>query len=224
MQTDPQAAGDWLSLSAAARVLNVHPTTLRRWADKGEVPVRLTPGGHRRFLRSELDRMAGRGEASVTVTVTAGPPATVAGEGEIGQAWADEAIVQTRREIPAQQGAAWMSALGEEERRRTRLLGQQLLALTLQFVSREEGEDPQALLDEASAMGVSYGSHCQAAGLSLRDALEASMFFRDTLVETAMQLPAQSSVTPEDNVRLLRRIHALLNRVHLSIAEAYGAG
>ena len=40
----------WLSLKAASKKLNVHPTTLRRWADNGDIPVMLTPGGHRRHL------------------------------------------------------------------------------------------------------------------------------------------------------------------------------
>jgi len=46
-------AEQWLSLKEASRRLNVHPTTLRRWADNGDIPIMLTPGGHRRF--SSLD-------------------------------------------------------------------------------------------------------------------------------------------------------------------------
>ena len=41
----------WLTLSQAAQELGVHLTTLRRWADNGDIPVMLTPGGHRRFAR-----------------------------------------------------------------------------------------------------------------------------------------------------------------------------
>ena len=42
----------WLTLSEAAEQLGVHPTTLRRWADNGDIPVSVTPGGHRRFLET----------------------------------------------------------------------------------------------------------------------------------------------------------------------------
>lgn len=39
---------------AAARVLNVHPRTLRRWRDRGLIKYLLTPTGRIRYLYSEL--------------------------------------------------------------------------------------------------------------------------------------------------------------------------
>ncbi|NTW12840.1 MAG: helix-turn-helix domain-containing protein, partial [Anaerolineales bacterium] len=45
---------DWLSLSAAAKLLGVHPSTVRLWSDKGAIPVHKTQGGHRRYKRGEL--------------------------------------------------------------------------------------------------------------------------------------------------------------------------
>lgn len=57
--------------------------------------------------------------------------------------------------------------------------------------------------------------------MPLPDALRASMFFRDTLVETALHLPENTHARPETSLRLLRRINTLLNAVHLAIAEEY---
>ncbi|MBF8286101.1 MAG: DNA binding domain protein, excisionase family [Anaerolineales bacterium] len=48
----------WVSIKEAAQWLGVHPTTLRRWVDAGEIPVMLTPGGHRRFSVSDIERFA----------------------------------------------------------------------------------------------------------------------------------------------------------------------
>lgn len=45
-----------LSVSAAARMLGVSPSSLRAWAAAGRVPHVRTPGGHRRFQRDELVR------------------------------------------------------------------------------------------------------------------------------------------------------------------------
>ena len=45
---------DWLSLAEASEWLGVHPTTLRRWADAGQIPCFRTPGGHRRFRNGDL--------------------------------------------------------------------------------------------------------------------------------------------------------------------------
>ena len=47
--------GEWLSLSEVAKVLGVHPSTVRNWADQGQVPVHRTTGGHRRFKKSEVE-------------------------------------------------------------------------------------------------------------------------------------------------------------------------
>ncbi len=41
--------GELLSVSAAARMLGVSPSSLRAWAAAGRVPHRRTQGGHRRF-------------------------------------------------------------------------------------------------------------------------------------------------------------------------------
>src|SRR5512132_4054639 len=46
----------WLELSEAAHFLGVHFTTLRRWADAGQVPCIRTPGGRRRFALSDLQQ------------------------------------------------------------------------------------------------------------------------------------------------------------------------
>ena len=48
----------WLPLRLAAAQLNVHPTTLRRWADNGDIPFLLTPGGHRRFSTDDIEEFA----------------------------------------------------------------------------------------------------------------------------------------------------------------------
>lgn len=47
-----------LSLGPASRLLGVDPDTLRRWADDGRVEAFVTPGGHRRFDRREIERVA----------------------------------------------------------------------------------------------------------------------------------------------------------------------
>ena len=49
---------EWVSLRQAADMLGVHPATVRNWADEGKLPSLRTPGGHRRFRRSDLMRYA----------------------------------------------------------------------------------------------------------------------------------------------------------------------
>jgi excisionase family DNA binding protein len=46
---------EWLTLGQAAKYLGVAQSTIRKWSDLGRVPAFYTPGGHRRYRRSDLD-------------------------------------------------------------------------------------------------------------------------------------------------------------------------
>jgi excisionase family DNA binding protein len=53
------AGDDLLRPSEVARLFGVRPTTIARWAREGKLRPLLTPGGHRRYLRSEMEALAG---------------------------------------------------------------------------------------------------------------------------------------------------------------------
>lgn len=48
----------YLTPAEVAELLLVAPVTVRQWAQKGWIKAELTGGGHRRFLRSEVERFA----------------------------------------------------------------------------------------------------------------------------------------------------------------------
>ncbi|MFN2106874.1 MAG: helix-turn-helix domain-containing protein [Candidatus Promineifilaceae bacterium] len=197
----------WLPLSAAAERLGVHPTTLRRWSDNGDITTMLTPGGHRRFMVSDLDKFAENRRRLM-------------GRDQVAAEWADRALQTTRQEIVTRSDEPWLSSLDNGTRDSNRRLGQQLLGLTMQYISAPEDELPP-LLDQASAIGRQYGEMAFENGLPLTEALEATLFFRDLLVETALQLPENMPVKPQANVRLMRKINHLLNKIQLNIVEVY---
>jgi hypothetical protein len=127
-------------------------------------------------------------------------------------------LTVTRQAIMAQHNAPWLQTIDDESREHSRLLGRRLLALTSQYITNEANEQ---VIVEAQALGLEYGRHCLQIKIPLLAALQASMFFRDTMIETALQLPENVNIRPETNVRLLRRINTILNVVHLAIAEVY---
>lgn len=49
--------GDLLTPAEVAAVFRVDPKTVTRWAAAGRITSIRTPGGHRRFRRSEVDRL-----------------------------------------------------------------------------------------------------------------------------------------------------------------------
>ncbi len=199
-------AGKWLTLGEAAEELSVHPSTLRRWANNGDIPTMVTPGGHRRFAAAEIARFAQERSAPRPANGVAG-------------LWATQAIAQARQNVAGRRDDAWMMQLDSDARSRNRAMGQQLMGLTLQYLASDENEAD--ILAEARNIGWSYAAMAIEQGLSLSATLEASIFFRDSLIETALQLPETANIRPEANVRLMRRVNKLLNTVHLAVAEVY---
>ena len=196
----------WLSLGSAAQYLGVHVTTLRRWANSGEIPVMLTPGGHRRFAVADLQRFS---EARMQLRLRSG----------LAQSWANQALQNTRREITGQGQAHWLAVFGEDDRQEKRELGRRLMGVMLQYVSLSDGGDD--LLDEAQRIGRDYAANALGLGLSLVDALQAMLFFHDALIEAAVQMPEAAYARAEANARLVRRLNHVLNAVQLSIAAMY---
>jgi excisionase family DNA binding protein len=51
---------DWLTLGQAASYLGVAQSTIRKWTDQGTLPAIKTPGGHRRYRRTDLENFLER--------------------------------------------------------------------------------------------------------------------------------------------------------------------
>ncbi len=206
MSSETKSSKQWLSLNQAAKQLGVHPVTLRRWADDGELPVMVTPGGHRRFAVAEIDRFSEERQRRQIVS-------------GIEQMWADQVLDETRRQISAQRDAAWLSTFSEQQREHKRILGRQLLNITLKYISLKEGGED--LLQTARAIGREHAQDGLQRNLPLVEALTIILFFRDTMFNVALQLPEVAHVKAGVNAQLLRRIGTLLATVELSVAEIY---
>jgi excisionase family DNA binding protein len=64
----PASEPDWLTLGQAAKFLGVAQSTIRKWSDLGRVPAFYTPGGHRRYRRSDLEAFIQRSGPGGTET------------------------------------------------------------------------------------------------------------------------------------------------------------
>ncbi len=199
----------WITLGQACQLLGVNESTLRRWADAGQVRSFRTPGGHRRFSEEDLR-------------------ALMAGQGGQGQApyssLSQLALARIRRRLQRgrSQAARWYAGIAEAERDRLRILGRRLVSLVSEYLSR--GSRRPRLLEEARNIGREYGRELARDGLNLRDAVEAFTFFRKSLDDTAMELAQRSSLSAEEAVEAWELLSGLADQVLLAIAEAYSEG
>jgi excisionase family DNA binding protein len=205
-QPRESAIDEWLTLREAAERLAVHPTTLRRWADSGQVPFFLTPGGHRRFAASDIRRVAQRQHRVVSL-------------GPVERMWADQAVARARAQMASHEAARWLGKLNTDSRPTHRALGQRLMALILEFVGADERGDD--VLGEAREIGAAYGRAFREIGLPMSAALETSFLFRDALLESAIELPANVRIPPRSQAHLIVRINKVLNAVEIGLADAY---
>ena len=203
------ASADWLSLGKAAALLGVHTMTLRRWSDSGRFPSTRTAGGHRRFAANDVQAYLARQKQ---------------GQGKnLSQNWANTALIETRQQVSHHTEHRWLKKIAQEDLKgEYRELGHQLMGLLLQYVATDEPND--SFVTEARRIGASYGIYGKRAGLSLTSILEATLFFRDILLESSLQIPINGYVESNASLRILKRVNHIVNAIQLAVTEFYESG
>lgn len=188
--------GEWIGLSEAAGLLGVHPSTVRSWADSGKLSVHRTAGGHRRFIRSEIE------------TLRRGPEASGA------QFVIENVIGRTRLEVAEGrlEDQAWYRRLTEPQREAYRDESHRLLQQVGELIETESSE-------ESRQIGREYARISLDAGMSLVEAVEAFLFFRGFLMESINSLhEAQSGSTW---TQFYRQASLFTDSLLVSIVESY---
>lgn len=196
---------EWLSLGEAADVLGVHPSTVRKWADEGKLPVRRTPGGHRRFLRTEIELWS--------AAQRTGEPSNVF-------IMVQHAISRTRLELADghMKKQAWYQKLSQSQKQTYRDGSRRLL----NELARHADEETAASREHARLLGVDYADMGRQAGLDMRDAIEAFQFFREFLMESIFNLYENAGVSSAHAWgEMRRRASRFTNQVLLSMIDSY---
>jgi excisionase family DNA binding protein len=201
-----QTLTEWLSLQQAAKVLGIHPATLRTWANRGRIASQRTPGGHRRFSRADLQtwlESQHRHEPEVELLV-------------------QNALGRMRMEMGHAQAsqAAWLTHFDEPMRQRYRETGRQLLGLLLRFISSPDHR--AEALAQACEIGQKYAVISRENGLTLADAVRAVLFFHNSLTDSVVQMA--SSLGSMDGVNWSvthRQVTNFVNDVLVAMVEAY---
>ncbi|NWG06033.1 MAG: helix-turn-helix domain-containing protein [Chloroflexi bacterium] len=197
---------EWLSLSDAAKLLGVHPSTVRLWSDKGAIPVHKTQGGHRRYKRSEILLWAETNSKSQTEAL--------APEGMM-----NEVVKNVRMQISEGrlQAESWYQKLDEDARAQYRMSARSLFQGMMTYVATN-GEEAAT---EAYAIGYEYASRARRYQLSYVDAARAFLFFRDTLVESVVKVYSEANVPPKRATEMYTKIHTFTDDILISLLETY---
>lgn len=199
-------ARKWLGLSAAADVLGVHPSTVRNWADQGKLPVHRTQGGHRRFLSAELDlwnrsqRADGPDEAELVVQSALGYTRFQIGEGLL-------------------EAEEWYGKLNDEARKAYSHRGRELMRGLIKYMNTPQQDTANA---EAHDQGYQHASLSRRYGLTVSEAVQAFLFFRNVLLESMMNVYESAAIiSPYVWGNMLRKTSAYTDRILLTLLETY---
>lgn len=201
-------SSEWVSLRQAADILGVHPATVRNWADKGELASRRTPGGHRRFRRSELlhyaesynDLQPSETEVQVIIQSALGHTRMQVGSGNLTH-------------------AAWYERMSENTRSALRLQGRQVLEALREYLGNgaQDGDLAQAI-----KLGKDYARLLSDDHLTLPQAVRGFFYFNDFVVNSVL---TWSELTPPRSPTewggVLRQVNTFTNAMLLSIIEYY---
>ena len=196
---------DWLNLSDAAALLGVHPSTLRAWSDRGDIPAHRTPGKHRRFRRVDIESWVdSRREAR------AAP----------GQLLIENVLGRTRLQMAEGRlsETQWYQHFDEPRRSELRETGRNQLRLLLRYL----GDEADSVLPEVREMGQAYERLGREAGLSLSETVRVFVYFRDFLYDSVVDVyQASGQRAAREWANMHRRTAVFTNAVLMALIEAH---
>ena len=203
---------DWVGLSEASRVLGVSPATLRRWSDAGRLRVFTTPGGHRRFSRSALERLL---------------PADRSRRPSIsGAGLSPSRIARTYRRASREAAPElpWVLALTDEQRLLFRERGHILAASLLQYLDSTRPEAAAHHLEDASGSAAEYGTVAAALGLSLSQTVEGFLRFRAPFHHELAVAARRRGFDTAETTDLLETAERAMDRLLMATMTGHGRG
>jgi len=199
---------EWLSLSDAAKVLGVHPSTVRLWSDKGTLPTHKTQGGHRRYKQSEISLWAESYKRSRASSIEP-------------EHMMQEVIKTVRMQIleGRLQAESWYQKLDEDARTQYRMSGRSLFHGLMTYVMTN-GEEAAS---EAYAIGYEYASRAHRYSLNYVDAARAFLFFRNVLIESVMKVYGDANVPSGQTAETFQKMHVFTDEILISLLQTFQA-
>lgn len=207
MAESPPAGQRWLSLGGAAALLGISESTVRRWADAGDLRSFRTAGGHRRVNEADIRHIVESGGVTPSRDT---------------DRISDIALARIRRRLSRGRQTHQLSTfseLSQSARDRLRLMGRQMVDLFARHMaSTAKGE---RFAEDARTIGHEYGRMLVAEHVRLTTAIATFNSLRRSLEETASQLASESGLSADEAVDAVERTLELADVVLEGMAEVY---
>jgi hypothetical protein len=202
--------GSWLSLGPASDLVGVDPDTLRRWADEGKVEAFITPGGHRRFALSSLQRIQRAGTHD---------RATLTGLGVTAGRLSARYRRTYRKATPGQRDVR--SFVPDGDRQVFRDEGRRLIQALLEYLDSPVDKDRASAFEAASGFVRNHASRLAGQSASLTDGVALFVAARQPFLAEVGTLARRRALDPSQLTRLYEEATAILDRLLLEFIDAY---
>ena len=191
-------------------MLGVSPATIRRWSDAGRLRVFTTPGGHRRFSRSALERLL-PSDRIRRPSITAGG---------LSASKMERAYRRVRREAAPDHD--WLPSMTDDQRRFFRERGQGMADTLLAYLDAADAPAAQAHLEAAEAAAEEQGAAAAALGLSLSQTVEVFLRFREPFHHELASTARRRGFDIAETTDLLQAAERAMDRMLIATMRGHG--
>ena len=197
-----------LTIGQACKLLGVSEATLRNWTDEGRIKAFVTPGGHRRYVESELRSFI----AAQSRVFTNKDMLAQMGSEPLHK-------IQQARERMAE--THWYGGLSDESKARLRGLGGAVYGLAVEYLTDKKGREET--MRSAREVGRQFGEYLADINVSLTDAIEAFILHRSPLIQVASDIVKREGVLRGQAADAVPLVTQITDEFLLSLVEAYQA-
>ena len=195
-----------VSISEASQLLSVSEGALRRWTDEGKVKAFVTPGGHRRYDRTELKKFLGShlkilGVKDLVIELEE----TIPDHREIAR----ESLSRTK----------WYARLDGEDQEHLAELGRRMLSLIIKYIT--EPSQRADTIKSIRDVGCSHGKTLARLNLPLTDSVEAFLLHRDPIIRAAIHLMRKREAFTGRIVESIPMVASVIDEALISLVSAH---
>ncbi|MEA1958400.1 MAG: helix-turn-helix domain-containing protein [Chloroflexota bacterium] len=205
-QGESNTGQNLLTIGQACKLLGVSEATLRNWTDEGKIKAFVTPGGHRRYVESELRSFIAAQSRMFTT-----------------QNLIDEMESEPRQKIQMARermaAAPWYNSLDDAAKSKLRELGSTVYGLTVEYLTKKKDRDET--MRSAREVGRRFGEYLADVGISLTDAIEAFIMHRSPLIQVASDIVKREGVLRGQAADAVPLVTQITDEFLLSLVEAY---
>lgn len=197
---------DLLTISEAAEILGVSEPALRTWTDEGQIKAFVTPGGHRRYLRTDLKKFIGLNQKRLGIK-------------SLTEKLEGTAAVHRDMDATTVSSGPWRGQMDEATQQKFSSLGRQLLTLLNQCVTKPSR--PEDAIGAAGEIGRSYGELTRDLNMPLVTSIRAFIQHRQPMLNTIFEMTKRGEMTERQIAEAIPLVDRAIDEALVALVKAH---